>query len=209
MLIEETVTYLEMTAAEQLRPGRRPPAPVEMVKLDQAAAAGLRRTHTQIAWQSRPTWSDAQWAPHLARPQVHAWVPGVGEEVAGMVLAGKLPPTLFGLFMQQLRLKPLRRLPVAFGWLTKRGDAATARWLQPVLRQPAIRRDTVHVLRSISAAATSCCRPPGACPPSTGPPWSSGRSRTASCRPGTGVACRAAAAGAAGGGTRQLHAAAP
>jgi pimeloyl-ACP methyl ester carboxylesterase len=75
----------------------------------------------------------------------------VGEEVAGMVLAGKLPPTLFGLFMQQLRLKPLRRLPVAFGWLTKRGDAATARWLQPVLRQPAIRRDTVHVLRSISA----------------------------------------------------------
>lgn len=68
-----------------------------------------------------------------------------------MVLAGKLPPTLFRLFMQQLRLKPLRRLPVAFGWLTKRGDAATARWLQPVLRQPAIRRDTVHVLRSISA----------------------------------------------------------
>jgi pimeloyl-ACP methyl ester carboxylesterase len=30
-----------------------------------------------------------------------------------LVLLGKLPPTLFGLFMQQLRLKPLRRLPVA------------------------------------------------------------------------------------------------
>ena len=43
-----------------------------------------------------------------------------------LVLTGKLPPALFGLFMQQMRLRPLRRLPIAFGWLTKRGDAATA-----------------------------------------------------------------------------------
>ena len=50
-----------------------------------------------------------------------------------VVLTGKLPPALFGLFMQQMRLRPLRRLPLAFGWLTKRGDAATARWLAPVL----------------------------------------------------------------------------
>ena len=28
-----------------------------------------------------------------------------------LVLAGKLPPALFGLFMQQMRLKPVRRLP--------------------------------------------------------------------------------------------------
>jgi pimeloyl-ACP methyl ester carboxylesterase len=68
-----------------------------------------------------------------------------------LVLTGKLSPSMFGLFMQQMRLKPFRRLPVAFGWLTKRGDAATARWLKPVLQQPEIRRDTVHVLRSISA----------------------------------------------------------
>lgn len=68
-----------------------------------------------------------------------------------LVLSGKLPPALFGAFMQQMRCKPLRRLPVAFGWLTRRGDAATRRWLQPVLAEPAIRRDTVRVLRSISA----------------------------------------------------------
>jgi pimeloyl-ACP methyl ester carboxylesterase len=68
-----------------------------------------------------------------------------------LVLTGKLPPALFGLFMQQLRLRPLRRLPIAFGWLTKRGDAATARWIRPVLQQREIRRDTVRVLR---AAAT-------------------------------------------------------
>jgi pimeloyl-ACP methyl ester carboxylesterase len=68
-----------------------------------------------------------------------------------LVLAGKLPPRLFGLFMQQMRLRPLRRLPLAFGWLTKRGDAATARWIEPVLTQHEIRRDTVRVLRGIAA----------------------------------------------------------
>jgi pimeloyl-ACP methyl ester carboxylesterase len=46
-----------------------------------------------------------------------------------LALAGKLPPTLFGLVIQQMRIRPLRPLPNAFGWLTKRGDAATA-WNQ-------------------------------------------------------------------------------
>ncbi|MEW1860594.1 alpha/beta hydrolase [Streptomyces sp. NPDC088194] len=68
-----------------------------------------------------------------------------------VVATGKLPPALFGLFMQQMRIKPLRRLPVSFGRLTKRGDAATARWIKPLLARPAIRRDTVRILRGISA----------------------------------------------------------
>jgi pimeloyl-ACP methyl ester carboxylesterase len=68
-----------------------------------------------------------------------------------LVLAGKLPPPLFGVFMQQMRLRPVRRLPVAFGWLTKRGDAVTARWMQPILTQPQIRRDIVRTLRAIAA----------------------------------------------------------
>jgi pimeloyl-ACP methyl ester carboxylesterase len=71
-----------------------------------------------------------------------------------LVTAGRLPAGMFGLFMQQLRLRPVRRLPVAFGWLTKRGDAATARWIRPVLTQPGIRRDTVRVLRALRAAAS-------------------------------------------------------
>src|SRR5947208_1342776 len=62
--------------------------------------------------------------------------------------AGKLPPALFGLFMQQMRLRPLRRLPIAFGWLTMRGDATTARWIKPVLEQREIRRDAVRMLRA-------------------------------------------------------------
>jgi len=43
-----------------------------------------------------------------------------------LALTGKLSPWVFGLFMQQMRLRMLRRLPLAFGWLTLRGDAATA-----------------------------------------------------------------------------------
>jgi pimeloyl-ACP methyl ester carboxylesterase len=68
-----------------------------------------------------------------------------------LVLTGKLPPALFGLFMQHMRLRPVRRLPIAFGWLTKRGDAATARWIRPVLKQRGIRRDAVRVLRAAAA----------------------------------------------------------
>jgi pimeloyl-ACP methyl ester carboxylesterase len=68
-----------------------------------------------------------------------------------LVLAGKLPPSMFGLFMQQMRLRPVRRLPISFGWLTKRGDTATARWIKPVTQQPEIRRDTVRMLRRVAA----------------------------------------------------------
>ena len=68
-----------------------------------------------------------------------------------LALAGKLPPPLFSLAMQQMRLRPVRRMPVAFGWLTRRGDAATARWIRPALTQPEIRRDTARMLRSVFA----------------------------------------------------------
>ena len=68
-----------------------------------------------------------------------------------LVLTGKLSPRMFGLFMQQMRLRMVRRLPIAFGWLTMRGDAATARWMKPVLKQRGIRRDAVRVLRAIAA----------------------------------------------------------
>jgi pimeloyl-ACP methyl ester carboxylesterase len=68
-----------------------------------------------------------------------------------LVLTGKLSPPMFGVFMQQMRLRMVRRLPVAFGWLTKRGDAAAGRWMKPVLTQPEIRRDTVRMLRTAMA----------------------------------------------------------
>jgi pimeloyl-ACP methyl ester carboxylesterase len=70
-----------------------------------------------------------------------------------LALAGKLSPLMFGLFMQQLRLRIVRRLPIAFGWLTLHGDATTAKWIEPVLRQPEIRRDAVRLLRAAAAQA--------------------------------------------------------
>jgi pimeloyl-ACP methyl ester carboxylesterase len=70
-----------------------------------------------------------------------------------LVASGRLSPGMFGLFMQQMRLRPVRRLPVAFGWLTKRGDARVTEWMRPVLTEPGIRRDTVRVLRACRAAA--------------------------------------------------------
>lgn len=68
-----------------------------------------------------------------------------------LFLSGKLPAAGFGMFMQQLRLRPVRRLPIAYGWLTKRGDAATKRWVKVLLGQRAIRRDLQRVLRAADA----------------------------------------------------------
>jgi pimeloyl-ACP methyl ester carboxylesterase len=68
-----------------------------------------------------------------------------------LALAAKLPPRLLGPFAQQMRLRPLRRMPLSFGWLTKRGDAATARWMKPVRTQQAIRRDASKLLRATFA----------------------------------------------------------
>jgi pimeloyl-ACP methyl ester carboxylesterase len=86
-----------------------------------------------------------------------------------LLLAGKLPPVLFGLFMQQMRLRAARRLPIAFGWLTRRGDAATARWMKPVLTQPEIRRDTVRVLRAAAADTGVLLKAAGQLPGFDGP----------------------------------------
>jgi pimeloyl-ACP methyl ester carboxylesterase len=50
-----------------------------------------------------------------------------------------------GLFvaMNALRLRPLRRLPIAFGWMAKRPlpDDLVDRWLEPLQTQRAVRRD--------------------------------------------------------------------
>jgi pimeloyl-ACP methyl ester carboxylesterase len=70
-----------------------------------------------------------------------------------LVATGKLPPALFGIFMQQMRLRFVRRLPIAFGWLTKRGDSATARWIKPMLEQEGVRRDLVRTLRDAAKDA--------------------------------------------------------
>src|SRR3954453_6358500 len=54
--------------------------------------------------------------------------------------AGRFPP-LLSAFLQPMRFLPARRLPIAFGWLTKRADDETlARWGTPSLRNGGVVR---------------------------------------------------------------------
>lgn len=95
-----------------------------------------------------------------------------------LVLSGRLPPRLFGMFMGQMRLRPLRRMPVAFGWLTLRetppprggsGRSSSSRRSAATPYAHCARRRRTPV----------CCSPrPNGCLPSTAPRSSSGRATT-------------------------------
>jgi pimeloyl-ACP methyl ester carboxylesterase len=72
-----------------------------------------------------------------------------------MQWAARVPPVLNGL-IQGMRLAPMRRLPIAYGWLIKRDlDGAPLReWVDPFLSNRDVRRDTVKVLRGIDPKHT-------------------------------------------------------
>jgi pimeloyl-ACP methyl ester carboxylesterase len=65
-------------------------------------------------------------------------------------LAGKVPGG-FNALVQPMRLRPLRRLPNAFGRMSKRPvpHEITDSWLEPALTQRAIRRDIAKYVRSL------------------------------------------------------------
>jgi pimeloyl-ACP methyl ester carboxylesterase len=65
-------------------------------------------------------------------------------------------PGLLTAALQGMRLAPMRRLPIAFGWLIKHDpdDALLRSWVEPFLGDREIRRDTVKVLRGISPRYT-------------------------------------------------------
>jgi pimeloyl-ACP methyl ester carboxylesterase len=69
--------------------------------------------------------------------------------------SARVPGLLTGI-MQGMRLAPVRRLPIAFGWLIKRDpdDELLADWIRPFLADRGIRRDTVKVLKGISPRHT-------------------------------------------------------
>jgi hypothetical protein len=106
MLVEQTVTSLEMTSPEELRPGREPPAPVELEAGDRSLVPLLRATCDRVGaphgWTSRPAWSQARWVEHLAEPEVRVWLARVGGEPAGLIELVAEPEdevelTIFGL----------------------------------------------------------------------------------------------------------------
>lgn len=64
-------------------------------------------------------------------------------------LTGLVPGGIF-VAMQALRLRALRRLPIAFGWMSKRPlpDELVDRWLHPAQTQAGVRRDLSKYMRS-------------------------------------------------------------
>lgn len=70
-------------------------------------------------------------------------------------LAAKVPGGLNAM-VQPLRFRPLRRLPVAFGWMSKRPvpDEVMDGWLRPALTQPEVRRDLLKYLRAVDKRDT-------------------------------------------------------
>ncbi|HEX8054238.1 MAG TPA: alpha/beta hydrolase [Thermoleophilaceae bacterium] len=60
-------------------------------------------------------------------------------------------------FVQPLRLRPLRRLPLAFGWLTKRPISdpdVEAAWVGAFFKRGDVRRDVTRILRAIDSRHT-------------------------------------------------------
>jgi pimeloyl-ACP methyl ester carboxylesterase len=70
-----------------------------------------------------------------------------------LALLGRLPGGL-ALAAQALRLAPLRRLPVSYGWLSKRPVPREImdRWLRPLLTQPEVRRDLRKYVSDVKQA---------------------------------------------------------
>jgi pimeloyl-ACP methyl ester carboxylesterase len=66
----------------------------------------------------------------------------------------RIPGSMFAI-AQTLRLPAVRRLPLAYGWLTKRADDALTRsWIAPALSGAAIRRELASILTGISSRYT-------------------------------------------------------
>ena len=66
-------------------------------------------------------------------------------------VAARIPGAITAL-LQPMWARALRPTPLAYGLLTKRRlpDDLLAHWIEPALRDPAVRRDVVKVLRGIS-----------------------------------------------------------
>lgn len=102
--VERTVTYLEMTSPDELRPSDSAPDAVSMDsvgKSSPAIPATYHRIGSPYHW-SRVAWSDEEWQKYLSRPHLHHWIATVDGETAGMVeieaqAGGNVEITVFGL----------------------------------------------------------------------------------------------------------------
>jgi GNAT superfamily N-acetyltransferase len=88
-VVDQTITYLEMTSPDRLVPGRPPPKPLELEAVNDAAVAAFHSAVLRIGdphhWTTPSGRSEAEWRERLARQDVLAWIARVGDEVAGAI----------------------------------------------------------------------------------------------------------------------------
>jgi len=73
------------------------------------------------------------------------------------LMAAARVPGLPWLLLQSMRFPALRRLPIAFGWLTKQpipADVVVDSYLRPSLENAGVRRDAINLIRDISPRHT-------------------------------------------------------
>jgi GNAT superfamily N-acetyltransferase len=144
VLIEETVTCLEMTSPDQLVPGRAPPAPIHLLEAGAGSASLVRSAYERIAephgWLGRAAWSDEEWKELLLRPEIRVWVALFEEAVAGMVelecqARNEVGINVFGLVPELVGKGyggHLLTVATRLAWRIQAptGDATTRVWLQ-------------------------------------------------------------------------------
>jgi GNAT superfamily N-acetyltransferase len=88
VLVDQIVTFLEMTSPDQLVAGRVPPADITLTSVDTTSLPLIRSTHRRVAtphhWSSL-AWSEQHWRDLLSYSGVRTWIAHLGEEVIGLV----------------------------------------------------------------------------------------------------------------------------
>jgi ribosomal protein S18 acetylase RimI-like enzyme len=104
--IDQTITYLEMTAPDQLLAASDGSPPLELEPVLAARPELVRSTYRRIGaphhWISRAEWPPQRWREHLERAEVRCWLARVEVEPVGLVelelqRAGEVEITVFGL----------------------------------------------------------------------------------------------------------------
>ncbi|TWD81208.1 acetyltransferase (GNAT) family protein [Kribbella amoyensis] len=84
-----TLTYLEQTSPDDLRPAKEPREPVEVRRVDEVAPEFSRFLYTAVGgpwhWTGKLGWTWDRWTEWLSRPGAETWVAWTGGAPAGYV----------------------------------------------------------------------------------------------------------------------------
>ncbi|GII54867.1 N-acetyltransferase [Planotetraspora thailandica] len=104
--MDVTTWYLEQTAPADVRPGRAPDSPVDVVRAEHPSPEFGRFLYTAVGgdwqWTDRLPWTWREWMDWLSRPGVEVWVAWLRGTPAGYVElaaqdAGDVEIAYFGL----------------------------------------------------------------------------------------------------------------